>query len=98
MNFHNANSGKKIEQAIVNNFLYINDKKYIDLRNRAAHDLIGITESDLRDKGLDSDSLCLALENIIRDLYRNKVKSKIFRIYDDINNHITKALDKPFVS
>ena len=94
MNFHNDNSGK-IEQAIVNNFLFI--YKYQDLRNTAAHDLRGITESDLKDNGLDSGSLCLALEKIIRDLYRSKVKYKIFSIYDDVNDLVIKALDKPFM-
>ena len=96
MNFHNENSGKKIEEAIVNYFLYID--KYRDLRNTAAHELIGVTENDLKDKGLNSASLCMALEKIIRYLYRNKVKDKIFRIYEDINDLIVKALDKPVMS
>ena len=81
----------KPDKRVIEDFKYFT--RYFDLRNKAAHGFGAVTENDLKKEGLDSHTLCEALERVIRGLYKRSIRPEIFEIYDTINARISELLD-----
>ena len=58
----------KPDKRVIEDFKYF--MKYIDLRNKVAHGFGTVTEDDLINEGLNSRTLCEALERVILGLYK----------------------------
>jgi len=68
-----------------------------ETRNRAAHNMVAITDDDIRKNYTrkSSDSLIKSIETVLTHVSKNSLqrdKHDIFRIYDDLNEMIIDEL------
>lgn len=66
----------------------------MDIRNDLAHNLDTVKDDDLKKRyNTNSDRVCQDIEKVLRIIYKESLKPKIFTIYDIINQMIFEAMD-----
>ncbi len=65
------------------------------IRNPAAHSIITITESLIKDAyDKNSEALCNAMRTVLIQVFGTEVKADAFEVYSTINREITEALER----
>lgn len=65
-----------------------------ELRNKAAHQFSFINDQDIKEvTGMTSNQILIGIEKLFIKIYSNKIKSKVFQVYDLMNEFIVEELN-----
>lgn len=77
------------------NFFIAMEKLNQQLRNAAAHQLVGVNKKEIEElSGFTPSKIVECLENIISFIYKNRCKIEVFEIYDALNELIAAEMER----